>query len=76
MSEAYTSDPEWVVQLLAGDTAKAEEIQAAIECLGQSFGVGARDDCRAIAKRMIGRGLLRKVQRETPGWDGTNRVIG
>lgn len=70
------TDPVWARSLADGQPDEAAAVYQQIDKLESVFGVEAGDDLRAEFKKIVGRALLRKVERESPGWDGKSRVIG
>jgi len=67
-------EPEWARDLADGKPEKAQELLKSIEEMEEHFGEGAGDAVRDIARSIMGRALLRKVERDNPEWDGQTRV--
>jgi len=68
-------DPSFARKLVDGDPSEALELEQKITELEDLWGADAGTDCRAEAKRAVGKAVLRKVEREQPGWDGNTRIV-
>jgi len=68
-------DPSFAKKLVEGDPSEALELEQKIVELEEFWGVDAGDDCRAEAKLIVGKAMLRKIERERPGWDGNTRIV-
>ncbi len=67
-------EPDWATELADGKPAKAVALKARLveweACVGgQDVGV------RAEMKAIVGRALLRRVERNNPCWDGKTRIL-
>ena len=68
-------DPKWAEELADGDLEKAQDLGKKIDGLAESFGGEAADDCRAEMKRIIGKAMLRRAERDNPHWDGKTKIV-
>jgi len=68
-------DPCWARDLVDGDYAEAQNLQAAITELGELFGEAAAQDCIREMKKITGKAMLRKYERDNPHWDGNTRIV-
>ncbi len=68
-------DPEWASDLADGKPEKAKRLLRDIDQAARAFGADAGDFAHAEMKTLAGRALLKKVERDSPAWDGRTRVM-
>ena len=68
-------DPSFAKKLVEGDPSEALELEQKIVELEGLWGRDAGAQCRGDMKQAIGKAMLRKLERERPGWDGNTRIV-
>jgi len=69
-------DPDWAREALDGSPEQIQALERSIVEVEKAFGDEAGVALRKEMKRLMGRAMLKKVERDAPTWDGKTRIVG
>lgn len=75
MTGYQVPDPDWAADLVVGSFEKAKTLGDKINDVGEFFGEEAAEDLRKEMRRIVGKAMLRKVERNNPHWEGKTRIV-